>query len=87
MLIITFYVGGKKCPVCKADVRYEELSKLPEKLKNNFQPNIQHLFQEPDKILQFQQTQARDAAKKTRDYVNDKIKYNLLDVIYVLIHF
>ena len=49
------------------------MSKLPEKLKKNFQPNIQELFQEPSKIIDFQQDHARDMAKKTRDYVNDKI--------------
>ncbi|XP_070499391.1 uncharacterized protein [Chironomus tepperi] len=71
--------GGKKCPICKENVRYEEMSKLPEKLRNNFQPNIQNLFQEPAKILQFQETQVRDMAKKTRDY---KTKYRQAKQIY-----
>jgi hypothetical protein len=71
--------AGKKCPACKADVRYEDMSKLPEKLKNNFQPNIQNLFQEPSKIIDFQQTQALEMAKKTRDY---KTKYRQALAIY-----
>ncbi|CAG9800826.1 unnamed protein product [Chironomus riparius] len=71
--------AGKKCPACKADVRYEDMSKLPEKLKNNFHPNIQNLFQEPSKIIDFQQSHARDIARKTRDY---KTKYSQALSIY-----
>jgi hypothetical protein len=46
------------------------MSKLPEKLMKNFQPNIQGLLQEPLKVIQFQQSQTRDLAKKTHDYVS-----------------
>ncbi|CAO1410824.1 unnamed protein product [Diamesa serratosioi] len=55
--------NGKKCPLDKKDIKFEEVTKLQEKQRRFFQPKILSVLNEPMKMINFQQ-------KQQKHYVN-----------------
>lgn len=67
--LTTFLDNGKKCPLDKKSIQFEEVTKLQEKQIRYFQPKILSVLNEPLKMIKFQRQQISHYMDLIKSYV------------------
>lgn len=61
--------NGKKCPLDKKEIKFEEVTKLKDKQRQLFQPQILTVLNEPRKMINFQKKQQKNYMNLIKSYV------------------